>query len=663
MTEAPSTSARARWSLLPLALLPLLVPLATTNFTALGAAQALTANGLSDVKTALVSLLLLAAAGVWAYGVFARGERIRWAREMWLAVALLGLALVSAVAAPNRWPAFFGTYQYRQGFVMMAVVAGIMLLAVQMVRSPSVVRALAVAVVVGGIPVAAYSLVQVAGLDPSYWGAPDWALARGFATLGNPDYLGGYLIFPVTLALGLALQEEHVWLRVFWWGAAGVSATALLLAQVRGAWLGAAVALAVLAAHAVRSRIRLQRADVVALVFALAVLAGAGASAADSIGGRIQEAFSGQTGAGSGRLQIWDMGLDAMSAHPVLGVGPDSYRLAHYEFRGGDHAALGGYATIADDAHSAPIMIGATLGIPALLVALAFWALVMFRAARTTFAGGSGSGRAVFAAWFAAMAGYSVYLIFGPSAITLNVLAALGFGVMLGARAKAGDEGSAAPGAVAVAIIMIALVASVVGVRGLVAEYWFARSMDVIGDPSIARVDRAVSAAPWIFECRAHRANLKGGIAITTGDTARIDAAIAEYESLVSFAPPEYLTYEGFADTLLRLPYSQAFSERALDVARRGIVIYSHGLAARTAASFASIRLGQYGDAIGFLAEDWNTDPAWSEPGITYGYALMDAGRYDDARDVLGWLDEHFPGDDRAEQLRADIAAAEGEGS
>jgi putative inorganic carbon (HCO3(-)) transporter len=361
------------------------VPIATTNLTVFGIDVALGVDTLKSIKSAIVGLLGLAAVIGW-YGSVARRERaIRWDPALWLVSGVLGLAAISTLASLDPWYALFGSYQYRQGLFMLLFFGVVLLLIVQAVRGARGMRWLALAVVIGSVPVAFYALVQVVGLDPARWGAPAWALARGFSTLGNPDNLGGYLIFPTTLALGLALGEKRLASRYALWSAFGLGAVALLMTQVRGAWLGMSISALVLLVFAVRSRLRLQKHDWIALAVVAALLLGAGVSAGDSIARRVGDMFSGDRDAGSGRIALWETGLRAAAAHPLLGVGPDSFRLGHYETRSSAHEELGGYATVADDAHSLPIMIAATLGIPALLLSAFFLFLVVRRSSARAF--------------------------------------------------------------------------------------------------------------------------------------------------------------------------------------------------------------------------------------------------------------------------------------
>lgn len=70
------------------------------------------------------------------------------------------------------------------------------------------------------------------------------------------------------------------------------------------------------------------------------------------------------------RGQLWRAGVAAVAEEPLLGVGLDGFRAV---------AAAEGAADPRDHAHSSPLHAAATVGVPAALVHLALWLLVVLR--------------------------------------------------------------------------------------------------------------------------------------------------------------------------------------------------------------------------------------------------------------------------------------------
>ena len=87
-----------------------------------------------------------------------------------------------------------------------------------------------------------YGSCSGTGLDPIQWGQLPFEARRPFSTYGNPDLLGGFLMFSLPIALALALSEDDtIWRVVYWVGFLAHGRACWIVAFVRGAWIGGAV--------------------------------------------------------------------------------------------------------------------------------------------------------------------------------------------------------------------------------------------------------------------------------------------------------------------------------------------------------------------------------------------------------------------------------------
>jgi len=310
-------------------------------------------------------------------------------------------------------------------------------------------------------------------------------------------------------------------------------------------------------------------------------------------------------------------------------------------------------------------MIAATLGIPALLLSAFFLFLVVRRSGARVFRReaeqrGLSSSRTMSAAWLAAVLGHLAYLLFGPSSIATSLVLAIGLGVLLALDSQpvtAPSEGVLA--GVSIALAMVSAVVLYTGVATVVAEYHHARTYT--DDLMVARAhaEDAVSAAPWLYEYRTREAWLTGrtAVAATVVNAEETEReAVVAYGELAHFAPAEYLTYVGFARTLLDLPSGDEETDAlAAEVSELGINIYPHGLEARALGAEAYVRLEAYDKAVELLEAEWDSDPAYAQPGVVYAYALLGAGRPDTAVEVIDSLHARFPDDPSVLRL-AEIA-------
>jgi Tfp pilus assembly protein PilF/O-antigen ligase len=186
--------------------------------------------------------------------------------------------------------------------------------------------------------VAAYALALLWGWDPWDRGALDMGfLKRAHGSLGNPDFLAGFLVLALPGAalawLALPADGRSPWLRgtLFF-----LIALALLLTQVRGAWLAAAVSLP-LALYVGRSQIQTRRLWVL-LVLALGLAAvfslpGRHNPTGQSPLARVKQSWSGD-GAWAGRRFMAHNAWNLARTHPVLGVGPGHFQDAYLKEQG-----------------------------------------------------------------------------------------------------------------------------------------------------------------------------------------------------------------------------------------------------------------------------------------------------------------------------------------
>ena len=157
----------------------------------------------------------------------------------------LGWGVVSTVFSVSPWMSVWGSYYVYSGLVALLGYVLVAFLAIQYARSSAALRTVMATAVVSGSLVSVYAIMQFWEVDPFEWAGGE--TSRVFSTFGNADMLGDYLIFPLALALGLALASSRAWQVALWFSAAALAATALLATSTRGAWLGVAVVLLCLA--------------------------------------------------------------------------------------------------------------------------------------------------------------------------------------------------------------------------------------------------------------------------------------------------------------------------------------------------------------------------------------------------------------------------------
>ena len=229
-----------------------------------------------------------------------------------------------------------------------------------------------------------YACIQSFGYDFFVW--PDFQsgkiLKRVTGTLGNPDFLAGYLVGTIPLTVAYGILGSKRWQRILSGLSAALQLATLVLSLSRGVWIG--VFLAILAALTTlpnRNRILKQiwqfisppkrRAiALIALVIGLTLLWPA-------ISGLMSRVARGIGPSLAGRWHIYVSSLHLIEESPITGVGLGAFPVRFPEVRS---AALSHYLPFGqwyvEHAHSEPLEVFVDLGIIGFLLwlgALCFW--------------------------------------------------------------------------------------------------------------------------------------------------------------------------------------------------------------------------------------------------------------------------------------------------
>lgn len=232
-------------------------------------------------------------------------------------IAWLALTTLTAQDPARSW---FGSYQWSLGLFTqlgLLALAWLTFLTTATARDSQWFYRLAI---FGSLPVLAYSLIQYLQLDWITWGARE--RGRVFSTLGNQNYLGGYLTLIALLTLGECL-ESKTWLSRLRWGA-------LLLLQLFCLWAteckGAMLAVAISAVVLLWLRWNFHWRTATGLVGFLIALSFT-ASFLLGVRGEDWGSLYARFDPWEGRLFTWATAYSAMTARPWVGWGLSSFDL------------------------------------------------------------------------------------------------------------------------------------------------------------------------------------------------------------------------------------------------------------------------------------------------------------------------------------------------
>jgi len=658
------------WALLALVFV---VPLAMSNFTFLGFHTPFTYDQFEIIKIVLMRILTLIAVAAWAWDLLRRGGELRRTPIDWLILAFIVWVAITT-ATSIHWPmALFGKPRRYEGLLTFANFAVIYFLILQFADGATRVRTLAKSLFFSSVIVAAYGVLQFLGWDPAKWGNLAFESNRAFSTFGNPDPLGGFLILSTAVALGLALAEKDLRWRLGYWAGFALNGVCLIATFTRGAWIGGAVAIALVGVIAWRHRAGLRRADWIP----------AGVSAALGVGIIAHSLSSGsqvmnfakrfrsilQFGGGSGqtRTEIWRAALSAIKHRPIQGWGADTFRLVFPKFKPLSYVRDAGGTSVADNAHDYPLQLATGLGIPGVIMMYGIFVWAGIRSFGTVFRRSEDSSRVLVGAFWAAAAGHLVHLLFAVPAVGSTFLLWAALGVVLAPTSRVVEVKRPKWGLVA-AILIIVVAAAGIGYQGvpLAADHSYLVSGTGSAGPARAEALRqAVRLNPLNGSYRtelgqAYSSEVRGFLsAATAAKNAGQDVTpyvaeaktsfakgVAAFEDAIAFQPDEYDNYVSLGDlyNLGGQALDRNYYTDALAIANRGLQIEPYGTTIRAVLAYALLSTGKTDQGISALEYCMQIDPRGADAALLLAQAYERIGRAADALSLLRSVEKRRPG-------------------
>lgn len=444
----------------------------------------------------------------------------------------IGALVVAAAVGEDGLYAWVGTPERHLGVVTWTLCA-LLLAAGRTVAARREVDRLLAGLVVAGVGVGGVATLEALGLPAEVLDLG----GRLTGTFGSAAYLGAAAAFLLPVMLGVAATTDAaIWRRRL----AGVGALLLLVAVggsgTRAAWAGLAVAAAATASarrRALAERVGSDRTRAGA-AFGLAGLAVALVVVFSPVGERLGSVTDADAAGGQGRLDEWRIAASVVAEDPLLGVGPEGYRIAFSDHVDADYEREHGRQQQPDRAHSGPLDIVLSGGMLALVGWLGLVVLVG-RAAMTALRAGS--------PWLTGLAAALVahvvtQLLFFPIA-ELEPVVWLTAGVVLVAadpRRSTGPARRPRPGRLRTgAVVVVGVMAALEGGSGVVADHRAQVAVEDLGrgdgSAAAAAAEAAVELRP--DQLRLHLLAARAVIAAQGG----IAAGLAAVDDALALAP------------------------------------------------------------------------------------------------------------------------------
>ncbi len=352
---------------------------------------------LQDIYVAPKVLGYYAAAAFFAFAIgyaFVAERKIRWNRNFYLAAAAFFVWNIAAAAlAPDKVYAFIGNDRMIES-IAFYLAGGIILTGfLQLQRSDW--RRIGKVFIWQSLVISVIALLQVF----PRWVTFDYAgdlLSRPISTLGNANYLAGYLVAVLPIVFWYFFAEKRFWLRAIYAVVIAADIWALVMAASRMAWIALAILLVAGIVQALRKRNPQGKRNYRAAAGYLAVaVLFAGLYIGFAKLARPLDNESTITVADpnvSSRLRAWKLGLEAAVQHPVFGLGPNNFTLYYELHRPLADAQIAGYF---DQAHDLALEMLVNAGWLGLACFLVLAVMLLWRAIRALWKDPSGFSSAV----------------------------------------------------------------------------------------------------------------------------------------------------------------------------------------------------------------------------------------------------------------------------
>ncbi|MFH1353138.1 MAG: O-antigen ligase family protein [bacterium] len=267
--------------------------------------------------------------------------------------------------------------------------------------------------------VSAYGLTQVLGFDPVHKAGVSFD--RIFSTMGNPNFLGGYLVvcFPVVIVFYLTAVTRY---RPFLLLTLSLMVINLGMTLSRASWLAFAVSGLAFFILIGRENIVKKSRDIITAVVVLVLVSGLliiGRKSLESAGSveksvvkeRLGVMLDSEEQSASYRLETWKSALKMFKEHPLLGVGPDMFEYFFPQYETLKFARATGAREVSNSAHNTLLQTASTTGIFGLIAYISLW-FVSFKSGISQVLAEEGEKKFFAAALVSSLAALFVFLQF-----------------------------------------------------------------------------------------------------------------------------------------------------------------------------------------------------------------------------------------------------------
>ena len=231
--------------------------------------------------------------------------------------------------------------------------------------------------------VSIYAILQYFGIDFVYWKEAAISTKRAFSTLGQPNYLGLFLVMVIPIVFYLVKVEKNKYLRYFWLLNALFLVLAWFFTGSRSAWLGLIATAFIFIVYFLIKKKKLIKFKTIIFSLLALIIFFAFLFSQPFFKSRLESSLDLDQGSVAMRLLYWESAYDKVLESPIIGYGPEQQKHVlrdSYTKEWAVHEKLNSYSDRAHNIVLDYLLIGGGLLLFAYFMTLRSWFLQAMRA-------------------------------------------------------------------------------------------------------------------------------------------------------------------------------------------------------------------------------------------------------------------------------------------
>jgi putative inorganic carbon (HCO3(-)) transporter len=329
----------------------------------------------------------------------------------------------------DRHTSIYGFYWRQQGLLSYVHYFVFIIILALNVRSRRTVEKIIAGVLAGSFLVSLVGLLH--WLDLDFLHLQRFDDVRPGSTLGQPVFLGNYLVLVSFLAVYKMKAASNFWLKASYAFVFFINALCLAVTYTRAAWLGFLFGCLLLGAYYLKTWVKrslkpgkaFYRSLAGAAALLLLISGGVVVSQKDSLFvQRLKSSFDFSVGSVFLRFQYWQGALELIGKSPIIGYGPESQHVLFLDYYNSKWAERENINAFSDRAHNEYLDIALTSGLLGLLSYLAIIGLIISIFVKRWRAAGDGGDAQLDLALAAGLLAYSLTVFFSFSTVEISAL-------------------------------------------------------------------------------------------------------------------------------------------------------------------------------------------------------------------------------------------------